>query len=765
MGLGGFASIFFFALTQQAGSSTPLDPGSLLYSAFSTRCKAAGPETSRALDDTQSLEAVLIQIKEDTACAGLSGLLQEVIRDEEFFDFFKRGLDGDELSSLHQYERRLSIALALATDSATRNSLEGELANIRLQIELMPLEDEQRQRYYRARSTGRLSLYLNKLSTALPNYQLCFQRNPTLPAQIAGQLLAISGGFFDPTAHLAVSLAGSLLNSFFEYITQISINRKIADYRKTTMRLGIACALEALEQSVCDVEDQFRLVDYLMDVQEDEVLDLAWQGRELLIHDYPILERFLNLIEAGSEAQSEEQGDRRARFFEKEGENRAARERVISLINAASRRLEKFRSRDQRQDFLNSLVDDMAQVMMRGGGFNDVIPGEDSYAGGNRKISRAKIWLRIGLKEPPLPPEVSNYDELLQRIESGEVYAEVDAVRAKDPLTIFRSHFEVISEAAHAQLEVERVETINTDKEGALASWAQIGIKQDDAGSVLEKIVAYLQGLEELWAQKPEWFSSDSAREALLQKVQDTRNRFQMVLKSLFQEGSVEERLSKIFHEMELQDRTTFISNRLREIVEQDLVLQVRFGNLLQQEPLVQSLVTRSTNSLLRSFSPEGDLANAKTQLVSISNDLAGARLIGLANIKHFFKHWGEDLLNSLRHVNEICGPNCFNLPPQDPAWDEFHRLCSLALNYPMLNDQRDDLAKKISSLCQGSEFKIYRNRRASEVMKDDSDGELRLGWDRLKPEPVTTRICSYRRLQNRAELVEMLRRKRSFEN
>jgi len=746
--------VFVFGLSLigsnlSAQSQTPLDAGQLLYEAFGSKCRAQGPFSARALEETRALEGILIQIKEDPACVGVVGLLQALVAAEDQFAFLQGGLKGEERSQLEALEQRLVIALALALDPLEQNLLKAELASVRMQLHRYPFHEAEARRFQRAQATSQLVRYIEAASSAYPELLLCFHRYPSVPVQMASQLLSISGGFFDPTVNLAVSLAGRLLATFLDYVANAKINRQISDYRRTTMRAGLSCAMEALEQTYCDTEDHHRLVSVLMDFRLQDEVPKAWRGYNLLQNDYPVVQRFLEVAEAGAETTTEDQANRRASFFQKQGNNRAIEQQVVGIFAETQRDLPFLNPQDQEQR-LNQMVVRVASLMTQGGsvgsgGFVDVIP--NGHQG-------AQLWLRLGDPSPALQTFSSLWELVESLNTAGSPYRDIDAVIRRDLSTI-RENFQEIARAARVRIDLEQTQTINTDKQGALATWTRETQTRQDAGVVIEELIDYLMSLERLWEDEPEWFSSPHAQRDQVAVVRDTRKRFENTLEALYtDELSDEEKLSVIYQEMQLIDRDQFITNRLREIVEQDLVKQLRAGFLRDDDEVLDSLVRLSTDSLIRRLAISG---STNERLPGILRDLGSARLTALENIANFYDHYIDRISKTLDYLNETI--QIYQIPESDPVYEEFARLCVLALNNPRLfvSDRRNAPSTKIVEACRGKSLMATWGPGQGEVFSDIYGQPIKACFDTMSKKPPLERMCAYRRYQNQLELYEIL--------
>ena len=746
---------------------TPLDPGQLLFQAF--KCQSNGPFSSRALADTQALEGILIQIKQDKNCDGLTGLMTSLISAQNQFQFFNQGFNGEEKRNLEAYEKRLTVALALSANPAEADLLTQEIAEVHLKIEQLPVEDAHLQREERAKAMALVSTYLEAVNSSYANQLNCFNKHQALPIQIAGQLLSVAGGFFDPTVHVAVSLITRLFQTFFDFLSNVKINKQISDYRKTTMRVGLTCAMEALEQTVCDIQDHQQLVEKLTRFKFQDQIPAAWKGYDLLQRDYPILRKFLTIVEAGPAPSTVEQGNRRGNFFAKQGSNRFIEQSVLGQIAQADRDMGGLSNEMDKRIVIKNLVVNISNIVaFSGGGFSEVLPGS-SNAGdptGNSKVYSAELWFRLNEKNPNLE-SAKSYAELVTRMDGpNNPYKEKDAVVKLDTKLVLEA-FTNMAAAASRLLENEKSQTVNTDQDVALTSWTFETQVAPSAGMVLQKIIDYLKDLEAAWNEhKHDWFDMPEAWRDQMKILSDTRSRFETTLTTIKNDQmTVGQKLEAIYQAMQLKDRDQ-ISIRFRFIVEQDLVKRLRAGLLGQDAEILDTFVRLSTQSLLEALSPDGSVGNTQVRLMRARPDLQQAELTAYENLTHFYEHYGEYVVGVLEQVSELCGPECMNLEKDDPLWNEFSKICILALNNPKL--ENDDWSNRnIRKLCTGRSLKLMRDLEADEPAIDPYGKPLEVFFAKEMMKGPKSRMCVYRRYQNKAELYEVLRQRPSafFQN
>lgn len=748
--------ILLLALPTRADS---VDPGILFLEAFSSSCSSQGLFTQRTLSETQALKNIVETIKDDPACQDLSPLLNAVADVNEQLDFYYQGLENDELSALEDYADRLAAAIAVEESDLIKADLSYELAGVKLEILSTQYRDDASSRERRALATVNLAQYLDTVNKSYSDQMNCFERHKGLPVQLAGHLLSIAGGFFDPSLNLALTLSGRLMSTFFSFFPNLKFSRRIRDYRKTTMQTGLSCAMEALEQTVCDIQDRRARIRIAQQDRREGEVSKEWMGYELLTRDFVSVQTFLRRVEAGIRASSEQQGEQRANFREREGALEAAFERSFGKIGQARIELNAFEAGDveAKRARLRTLVGDLnSEIFVYVGGslgvLGQVIPG--------RSHARSTLWLRIGDPSPNVQNqlgELKSPSEIISELDSQSAGTlnDRDAVTNLDLAAIERHLLEIFA-AGQKQLNVERRINLIPDAQGALAYWMIPSPSGYTPEEVSEMAVEYLEILELEWTDHSEWFASEESLQQALQLTRDTRARFERMIEIMrmpaqdfgepeSEEQSTEEvsqaRLDLIAKTMALKEKDQVITDRLAQLVQIDLDNQLRNG-LLMNEQSLDTLIRLGTEDFVEALSP-----GVSKRFERLKMDLDEAEPIARDNLAHFYKHYSDDIVDSIEHLQEQA--DLYQEGPLGVAHRKIAKFCILALNDPALG-QEDDLVE----LCDGR------------VLGPDGDGYVTLGArntplvvsfnaERVLKMHPQDRLCSYRRHRNEVELYE----------
>ncbi|MDB5038050.1 MAG: hypothetical protein JWQ35_1578 [Bacteriovoracaceae bacterium] len=331
------------------------DPADLLFQAFSAKCESQGSFTARALNETNALEGVLSAVLTDPECKGLLPVLNSVTNLSQQLSFLDQGFGDDQKKDLEAYAEKVSIYLSTVSDPTQQSLLVGELANTQVEILKYDQTKQELKRQAQNRAIQSLGNYVESLAQIYPSQALCFERNNTLPLQLGSQLLSLSGGFFGPVINAATTLGGRLFSALFDYFRDKKFVDAIKKFRGAKLQAGLSCAMEALEQTVCDIDDQKALLKVHEKYRTQPEVPVEWKGYDLLERQYSVVQSFLRQIEAGSDPASDLQGSSRANIRTMEGNYRSTIERTLGLMGETARQIELLTQRTSGHDAIQQV--------------------------------------------------------------------------------------------------------------------------------------------------------------------------------------------------------------------------------------------------------------------------------------------------------------------------------------------------------------------------------------------------------------------------
>lgn len=731
----------------------PEDPAALLFQSFASKCSSQGKFTERALSETVALQHILETLQTDDACKGLTPIFNSVVSVSQQLDF----LDKELGNSRENYLDSLRVALALSTDPVEQSLLTEELASVHLDAIKEGFSREERKRELRRDAYVYMQSYIDILSAELPKQSLCFQKNQGLPFQFAGHMISLAGAFFGPATQTALSLAGRLIANIFDYIFNQKLIDQIKRYRGTSLQAGVSCALEALEQTITDIDDQRKLIALQQNFRTQSSLPSEWEGYDLYRREYPILQRFLKEVETGVKPQSDAQGERQGAYREKEGKYRATLVRVSGAIGETENRLAALSEEagEQRIKELKSLVSKLISLYLgdlqygssastTGNIFNDTVPSISGATPG----TLLQVYLRTGTFRPSGLGEdgdfSSAYDLFLRKLDKDEQGYPGDAIR-DGGLTKLKQNVESFERLAEIRLKLDRSLVLNPDADAILARWTKRTQVKGSPKEATHRLIQYLEKLLKTWEKNPNWFDdpvSSASQIALAQESLSMLTRAYAALNN----GALQplERLDQAFEILQLREQDSIISPKLREVVELDLEKRLRLG-LLSAAPSVDVAARLSTLELIDALSPNGI-----DRLERIKRDLDEAEVLAKFNMVNFFESFGDSTIESLKLLkkqSELLKENEFGINRR-----KYAKLCILTLNKP-------ELPSNIRKLCEGERYGMDED---GHVFVDFDDHELVIEFDQIASKNPDERFGTYRRLENRKDLFEILQQRPS---
>lgn len=294
-----------------AGRPTPEATESLL-NYFKSSCPSSYDSwTARAIADADALISVLERAKQDPACASLSGSLGRLnLMSEQLSRYQSQDNSKNDLAL--GYQRKREELLLQLTASQSRGELDlvaviqGELRALQLQMSELQGQMESSDDYNDKLKFGRaLHSFVISADTIMKQAGqsgACLEKNHDILPAIAGVAAAASSAFL-PTSYAFVAQAGSeLISSVIEYVRVRKLDKQIASFDLTKLEVAMQCGLESMSEQWCAADDGVRLATltqkFLID-RPNPGGDL-WKTIQIYQRDIPVLQRFLDSVQAGA---------------------------------------------------------------------------------------------------------------------------------------------------------------------------------------------------------------------------------------------------------------------------------------------------------------------------------------------------------------------------------------------------------------------------------------------------------------------------------
>ncbi len=294
-----------------AGRPTPEATESLL-NYFKSSCPSSYDSwTARAIADADALISVLQKAKQDPACASLSGTLGRLnLMSEQLTRYQNQDNSKNDLAL--GYQRKREELLLQLTASQDRGELDlvtviqGELRSLQLQMsELqgqMESSDDYNDKLQFGRALHNFVISADTIMKQAGQSGACLEKNSDILPAVASVAAAAASAFL-PTSYAFVAQAGSeLISSVIEYVRVRKLDKQIASFDITKLEVAMQCGLESMSEQWCAADDGVRLATltqkFLID-RPNPGGDL-WKAIQIYQRDIPVLQRFLDSVQAGA---------------------------------------------------------------------------------------------------------------------------------------------------------------------------------------------------------------------------------------------------------------------------------------------------------------------------------------------------------------------------------------------------------------------------------------------------------------------------------
>lgn len=355
------------------GAANPAyDPASDLYLAFQGNCSSVGRLTNQALQQSSALRDILVKLRDDVNCQGISALMTQFVNLEE-----KLGASLSVNSqdwTRHQYDRQINDLMAAVgseTDSNSKSLLMSELAQVRVNSISVENGGRLSRRKMVYQDASKLVSYSRQLLTALNADQSCLQNRSGLAAQITGQVMAVGSSLISSPVGPALLAGGALVDAFSKFFQNRPYASGIRDIQVQRMGPAIGCAFEAIAQNYCRARDTEKLVTALANPKKFERSEREeWIGLDLLFGVIEAFNEATNRLVAGAPPSNPSIARRKNRAETLEATLRAIQNRVEGTLLESKIREERLDTKDRinnRRKTIAELHDDLESMVIESG--------------------------------------------------------------------------------------------------------------------------------------------------------------------------------------------------------------------------------------------------------------------------------------------------------------------------------------------------------------------------------------------------------------
>ena len=684
------------------------DPAADLYLAFQGSCSSVGRFTTQALQQNSALRDVLLKLRDDANCQGLSSLLSQFVNLEEKLGTTLAANNPDWIR--HQSDRQINDLLAAigAEDNANvKLTLLSELARVR--INSIQLENGARtaRRSLIYQDASKLVTYSRQLLAVLNTDQSCLQNRKGLAAQIAGQVMAVGSSLVASPVGPALMAGGALVDALARFIQGRPYSSAIKDIQIQRLAPAVGCAFEAIAQNYCRARDTEKLVQALANPKKfrrDELQE--WTGLDLLFDAIDAFNEATNRLVAGAPPSNPSIAQRKNRAEALEATFRAIQNKLDGTLLEAKSREERLPPEDRinsrrktisdLQEDLQTQVGDRRHIDWSGDGIPDTSPFAPFFSFDRR--CGPQTYLMTGKRE---------------RIRNGtsgsnECPAFEDAL-VPDFATI-ESNLKGALEAARRFVATESSLIRENDLPSVLAIFELSQGGRESARDFLEEALPYLQSLPSRPNPPPRFIQSliedTIARlgtaQSLLNTPQNSMDAYRATVAELAEQLSP------------AQD-SLYIFKRFQQIVRWDLNQMIQSGQMKEDFEFIFQSTLDDSFAVMSGI----DL----NQLQPALRDARMAQTVSLKNLESLSKSFIELIDRFFKGLGKTPGVSS----GFDAVNTTKTNLCLQVLSDPNLSLSNHRLRKE----CAGKqERSVYQ------------DQNLTLDFDAAMKLPLEQRIC-----------------------
>lgn len=315
-------------------------PGTTLLNYFKSSCNSIGGYTQAALSESQALMQTLESLKNDENCKSVAGAISQLsnlnrtlaILDEQYsheVDIAK--LEAQEIELLSQISR--------TSDPLTLDQLNASIQQVQINKAAQVAEDKFRSKYD---GHGLKNVYSQIIAStsaaygAIASNQLCLDSNPGVLTSATSLMssIAASSILINPALGLGLGGLSDFIGNTIGHYRDRGLNSSIRFIaNKSTIPVGLLCALETLNRRQCDIQDAKDFLKIERDIRSeqdqnhDNDSDLSKLKRisDIFDKDLPVFLGWLEKVKSGAPASNTADAELRSKILMQETKVRIAR--------------------------------------------------------------------------------------------------------------------------------------------------------------------------------------------------------------------------------------------------------------------------------------------------------------------------------------------------------------------------------------------------------------------------------------------------------
>ena len=216
-----------------------------------------------ALAQTQSLIGTIQDLRKANQCIGIDSALNSAQSLNKQISLLQQDPTSIQINGLQQAQNALMqqinsttdpTALEILTETYASNSVDlAELQGEEVTISGSSFNTPLQLGYSTANN------YMTGLQPIASSVVDCARNNPLFGAQMASQLVSVSGSFLSPQIGAALAVGGTVLSTLFTFLQDKQYSDAINDLNLTGMTSALSCGLESISNTYCQADDMMTL--------------------------------------------------------------------------------------------------------------------------------------------------------------------------------------------------------------------------------------------------------------------------------------------------------------------------------------------------------------------------------------------------------------------------------------------------------------------------------------------------------------------------
>ena len=319
------ASIFFLLLLSKSSYASNF-VGKDLLEYFGANCPSQGDWTKLAVNDAESLIRILDNLAKDEDCRTAAGSIANLKSlSNKIQNIQANNQLKVEIEKWKTKEFELNSQLSQTSDPVVISEIQAAIRESQIQKASLMVEQNAQNEYYGSDVKdlySQIVISSNQTFQALANNNKCLDKNPRLVSSLTSLFSSIGGAItsIDPAFGIGLSAGSEFLGNTVENLRSSKINKQMRKIANTSLLSnGFKCALEALNNRWCDLQDAKDLMQFKFENSyQSKKYNSLEQAIRIYDRDYSSFLDWLSKIRSGAPASTEADASRHSLIYIKQ---------------------------------------------------------------------------------------------------------------------------------------------------------------------------------------------------------------------------------------------------------------------------------------------------------------------------------------------------------------------------------------------------------------------------------------------------------------